>query len=177
MKRLLLFFTSAILLAACSSTDKKSTETTDTMTVDTSLAVSVGTLMEMVSGNTGEEVIIEGIVTHVCIHSGKRCFLKAYDSDNSIRVEAKGNIGGFNSELNGTRMAVRGTIRENRLSEAYINEWEQKTLNQKEQAELDENTCSAELANIKEMRDWMLANNKDFYSIYYIEGLDYKVLN
>ncbi|MGQ1945590.1 hypothetical protein ACT3CD_00640 [Geofilum sp. OHC36d9] len=184
MKQLFFLLTTAFLLTACGSSGSKSKNTTETIpaetseavTVDTSKAINVDRLMKIAADNVDQEIVIKGVVTHVCKHSGKRCFLKDESTDTSIRIEAKGDIGGFNSELNGTRMVVKGFIREKRLSEKYINQWEQKTINQKEQAEIDQNQCSAELSNIKEMRDWMTANNKDFYSVFYVDGTNYKIV-
>lgn len=37
-------------------------------------------------------------------------------------------------------------------------------------------TCDAELSNIENMRKWMKENNKDYYSIYFVEGTDYEVV-
>lgn len=37
-------------------------------------------------------------------------------------------------------------------------------------------TCDAEMNNIQNMRAWMKANNKDYYSIYYVDGTDYEVV-
>lgn len=187
MKQILLLFAFCLILmvTACSSPGSKSGNNDKGNTaaaieqsplVDTSKAVNVAQLIEKAAQNVDKEVTVKGVVTHVCKHSGKRCFLKDESGKTSIRIEAKGEIGGFNSELNGTRMVVKGIVREKRLSEDYINQWEQKTIEQKEKAEIDENQCSAELANIEEMRDWMKANNKNFYSIFYVDGINYEVI-
>ena len=37
-------------------------------------------------------------------------------------------------------------------------------------------SCDAETANITAMRQWMKEHNKDFYSIYYIDGTNYEVV-
>ena len=37
-------------------------------------------------------------------------------------------------------------------------------------------SCDAETANIANMRKWMKDNQKDFYSIYYIDGTNYEVV-
>jgi hypothetical protein len=42
-------------------------------------------------------------------------------------------------------------------------------------AEGNGETCDAEMNNIQSMREWMKANNKDYYSIYYIDGTEYEV--
>jgi len=185
MKQLFLLLVPFFMLTACGSSGSKSeTKTvgnsdgiTKSFVAEQVNVLAVDQLIDLAADNVGEEVVVKGVVTHVCKHSGKRCFLKDESGKTSIRVEAKGEIGGFNSELNGTRMMVKGFIRENRLTEEYINQWEQKTLEQKEKAEIDQNQCSAELANIEEMRNWMTANNKKFYSVFYVDGVDYEVLD
>ncbi|MGQ1889556.1 OB-fold nucleic acid binding domain-containing protein [Thermophagus sp. OGC60D27] len=185
MKQLFFLLASILMLTGCVSSgrksDNKNVENRDAVdkssSVNVAMAVNVDQLMDKATDNVDKEVTVKGVVTHVCKHSGKRCFLKDESGKTSIRVEAKGEIGGFNSELNGTRMVVKGFVREKRLSEEYINQWEQKTIEQKEKAEIDENQCSAELANIEEMRDWMKANNKNFYSIFYLDGINYEVID
>ena len=42
-------------------------------------------------------------------------------------------------------------------------------------AEGNGETCDAEMNNIQSMREWMKTNNKDYYSIYYIDGTEYEV--
>ena len=34
-------------------------------------------------------------------------------------------------------------------------------------------SCDAETANVKKMREWMKENGKDYYAIYYIDGESY----
>jgi hypothetical protein len=137
-------------------------------------AKTVVELLEVAEKNVDKEVVVTGLVTHVCRHSGKRCFLMDNNGKTSIRLEAGGNINGFNQELSGSKLVAKGILRENRLSSSYIDEWEEKTLEEKEKAEIDEDACSSELNNIKEMRNWMKENNKDYYAVYYIEGIDYE---
>jgi hypothetical protein len=122
-------------------------------------------------------VMIRGTVTHTCVHSGKRCFIVGEDAKTSIRIEAKGEIGGFNRELIGSEIAVKGTVRESRLTKEYIDQYEE-TVKEKGAVEEDGSaeTCAAELSNIAGMRDWMKANNKDYYSIYYVDGENYEVV-
>ena len=36
--------------------------------------------------------------------------------------------------------------------------------------------CSSEMANIEGMRKWMEENGKDYYAIYYVEGISYEMV-
>jgi hypothetical protein len=69
-------------------------------------------------------VIIEGTVLHLCKHGGKRMFL--VDGTDSVRVEitAGGDITKFEETLLGSRVRVSGTLKEERIDEKYLNEWE-----------------------------------------------------
>ena len=69
-------------------------------------------------------VIIEGTVLHLCKHGGKRMFL--VDGTDSIRVEitAGTDITKFEESLIGSRVRVFGTLKEERIDEKYLNEWE-----------------------------------------------------
>ena len=91
------------------------------------------------------------------------------------RVEAKGDIGGFNRELIGSDIVVKGVLRENKLSKEYIDQMEKEVNDKKAQETGSAESCESEMNNIKAMREWMKANNKDAYSIYYVDGMSYEV--
>jgi len=118
---------------------------------------------------------VVGYVTHTCKHSGKRCFIIGESQKATIRIEAKGEIGGFNRELVGSKLAITGVLKEWRLSEEFISEME-KDVNSRMVEDGSAETCAAELSNISDMRQWMKDNNKDYYIIYYMDGMSFKVL-
>ncbi|NOU58377.1 hypothetical protein [Marinifilum caeruleilacunae] len=136
---------------------------------------SIAEILENAEKLVGAEVEFSGTVSHVCAHSGRRAFLLDETGKFSIRVEAKGEIKGFNRELSGMDIRVKGTVQEKRLSEEFINEYEQK-VKAKQDAEEGGKHCSAEMTNITKMRDWMKENNKNFYSIYFVNGTSYEIV-
>lgn len=173
-KLLILSVFIALSFAACKSTVKKEKTNQKEAIIE---AVSIAKVMEMAEGNIGEEVYFKGIVQHVCSHSGRRVILIDESGKLSIRVEAKGEIKGFNRELAGSRIAVKGTIQEKRLSAEFIDQWEQKTKAKEADIEQGGKHCSSELANIASMREWMKEHKKDHYSIYFINGINYDILD
>ncbi len=38
-------------------------------------------------------------------------------------------------------------------------------------------SCQAEMTNIAEMRSWMKENGKDYYSIYFLNGTSYEMVD
>jgi hypothetical protein len=139
----------------------------------TPLAVNIQQLMEMAADSIGKEIWVSGVVTHVCRHSGKRCFIS--DGENSIRIEATGNIFGFNNELQGSKIHIKGVIREKRIEAEIIAGHEAEAIADLDHNHSDGEHCSEELQNIKEMIEWMETNNKDYFSIYYLDGTDYEL--
>ncbi len=123
-----------------------------------------------------QKVTLTGVITHICKHSGKRCFLADADGKETVRVEAGGKIVGFNRELVGSMVRVSGTLKERRLSNDYIDQWEEALNEKKVKEDGTAKTCAAENNNISRMRSWMKDNGKDYYSIFFIDGEDYEIV-
>ena len=166
-----------LAMVACnfSKSETKSTNQQAVIKPAKATTLSIDDLMKVAENKIGQEVQFKGVVNHVCAHSGKRCILKNETGDLSIRVEATGDLEGFNKEIVGNDLVVTGIVREKRLDTDYINEYETK-VKEKHKGEEGGEHCSSEMANIKEMRDWMKANNKDYYAIYYIDGTKYEIV-
>jgi hypothetical protein len=92
----------------------------------------------------------------------------------SIRVEAKGKIGGFNRELIGAAIDVEGILRERRYSTDDINSLQKAIDEKRVKNDGSEEMCNAETANVNRMRKWMKDHGKDYYATYYIDGQDYR---
>lgn len=178
MKKLL--FIVAILIFAISCSNKKA-ENAEQVEINVeatnaSVGYKLDSLLAVADQLIDKTVTVRGFVTHTCKHSGKRCFIVGDDQKTSFRVEAKGEIGGFNRELVGSELAITGVVKERRLTKEYIDQYEEQVNEKKAQEDGSAETCQAELSNIKGMRDWMKANNKDYYSIYYMDGEKYDII-
>ncbi|WP_372645206.1 hypothetical protein [Ancylomarina sp.] len=167
-----------LALLSCNFTQsdsKKQKTEAAVLTEGASLTLNIEQVMAVAANKVGQEIKFKGLVNHVCAHSGKRCILKSADGNLSIRVEATGNLEGFNKEIAGNDLLVTGILREKRLATSEIDEWET-DVKEKHKDEEGGKQCSSEMANIKEMRAWMKANNKDYYAIYYVDGTSYEVV-
>lgn len=142
----------------------------------TTSAYSLDSLLRSAEDLVGQTVTVRGFVTHTCKHSGRRCFIVGEDQKVSMRVEAKGEIGGFNRELIGSELAITGVLRENKLSKEAIDKQEETLNEQKALGTADEEACDASLSNLRSMREWMKENNKDYYGVYYMDGESYEVI-
>ncbi len=178
MKNLIFISLFAILLCSCNN--KQSTENKSDNSGTLTASVDVPTfelddLLKVADQYVDKTVKVSGHVTHTCKHSGKRCFIVGESENASMRIEAKGEIGGFNRELVGSKIRVTGPIKERRLSLEYIDQME-KDVNVKKAEDGSAESCQAELQNINEMRQWMKDNKKEYYSIFYMDGQEYEVV-
>lgn len=112
MKRSIVMIFGMLLFFACTNQTKKTAETA-VLTVDELQAQGKELL--------GKEVIVKGMVTHVCKEGGARCFIMGSTEDVSIRVEA-GKIGAFTQEQMGSDIEVRGILQEVQLDEEDLEE-------------------------------------------------------
>ncbi|MFV0591035.1 MAG: hypothetical protein ACK5M7_06595 [Draconibacterium sp.] len=179
MKQLLFTMMAALLISfsACNNTTKTAAPKEAPATAIASIQViPVDSILELAPGLVDQEIEVIGHVTHTCKHSGKRCFLVGDNETFSMRVEAGGKITGFNRELVGNKLQVRGILKERRLSEEYLAQWEEKVKAQEQEEDGSAESCEAEMSNINSMREWMTANNKDYYSIFFLNGIDYEIV-
>jgi hypothetical protein len=175
-------FIFTVLLISCISACNSKKSENGTAGSDVKSEVSNATVYQLDSflniadSLVDKKVTVVGTVRHTCKFSGKRCFIVGDTTKVTFRVEAGGEIGGFNRELTGSKLAVTGFVREKRMTKEYIDQYEKEVGEMQKSGDGSEAMCSAELNSIKGMRNWMSAHNKDFYAIYYMEGEDYEVV-
>ncbi len=172
MKKILLGSFAIVLAIACNNAGKTTSETDS----QKEKVYELSEFMKIANDSLDKEVHIKGTVSHICSHSGRRCFLVDSTGDISVKVEATGNINGFNRELSGMEVEITGVVREKRLYTDYINEWETKVLAKEKDIEQGGEHCASEMQNIQDMRNWMAENKKDYYQIIYLDGTDYNII-
>ncbi len=180
MKKLLYTLSAALLMVGCigngSNKTKEQAADAETKAATESKVYTLDELLSAAETLVDTEVTVTGTITHTCKHSGRRCFMVGEDQKTSLRVEAKGDIGGFNRELIGSELAMTGMLRENRLTNEYLDAWEEKLKEQEGKEDGSAESCEAETNNIKDMREWMAKNNKEYYSLYFMDGTSFEVV-
>ena len=171
MKQFLFLATFAVALFSCTGNQKQAEATDVAFGLDNLLAVA-----EQEVDNT---ITVVGFVTHTCKHSGKKCFIVGESQTASLRVEVEpeGEIDVFTPDLIGSKVAITGVLKEQHLSSEYIDEMENEVKQQQKEGIETEEVCATELSNISDMRQWMKDRGKDYYAIYYMDGLKYEVLD
>ena len=104
------------------SNKQKSTEETAT-TEQTSGTMEIDDLLTNAESLTDQEVTIEGVCTHACKHGATKIFLMGSDDTQTIRVEAA-KLGSFDTKCVNSIVRVTGTLKEQRVDEAYLQQWE-----------------------------------------------------
>lgn len=108
----------ALAITGCSSKSSSETAETDTVTVDSILANP--------DSYVGQTVTIEGVVSHLCKHGGRKAFLLGSDENSMIRCDATAEMGNvFSQETIHQPLRVTGVVMESRLDENTIRQLEQ----------------------------------------------------
>jgi hypothetical protein len=156
------------------------------------VAMSIDDVMAKASGLVEQEVTIEGVCTHTCSHGAKKMFLVGSDDTKTLRIEA-GELGAFDTKVVNNVVTVKGIIKEERIDEAYLVDWETRLKNQTEEKhgnEEGEGGCDTEknargeTANTAEGRiaDFRAkiaaekeATGKEYLSFYHVVAISYEI--
>jgi hypothetical protein len=180
MRKLVFIFAALLALGACNSENKA-------IRNQEAVVVSNANFEQEAAGLVDHKIALEGIVTHVCKHGGKRFFL----GEERIKVLASDKIGSFETSLEGSDVYVEGILREERVDEAFLQEWESELeenaeVQEKEvahkgepghdhaEAEAAEDPNAAARQQIKQYRDQLASEGKEYLSFYTVEVLDVK---
>jgi hypothetical protein len=167
MKKFLLpFLLFSMLLSAC--TNLKSTKTD-------AIPVNIGDIKTNAPDLMGKLISLDGMVAHVCRESGKRLFL----GQESFKVLASNMVPTFKVEWEGSDITATGYLKEDRIDETYLANWEKElqdglktTLKEEihtydaEAKGLDESAVVTQFDQIKGYRDQIAAGGKGYISFY-----------
>ena len=156
------------------------------------VAMSIDDVMAKASGLVEQEVTIEGVCTHTCSHGAKKMFLVGSDDTKTLRIEA-GELGAFDTKVVNNVVTVKGIIKEERIDEAYLVDWENRLKNQTEEKHGNgegeggcdtEKNARGETANNAEGRiaDFRAkiaaekeATGKEYLSFYHVVATSYEI--
>lgn len=90
-------------------------------------SVTVDQILTMADQGIDNTVVVEGLCSHICSHGGKKLLPLGATITiqyNTIRVESNDAIGAFQSECVNSIVKVKVTLKEERIDEAYLINWE-----------------------------------------------------
>lgn len=178
---------SAMLFPSCTGNKKAANNDTE------KTALLVDDILAVAEHEVDKTVTVEGLCTHICSHGGKKLFLMGNDDSKTIRVESNDDLGAFKSECVNSLVRVKGQLKEERIDEAYLLNWENEieegTAEQHgddgegcetEQKAQGQDSVSSEAGRIKDFRNRIAERNdaegKNYLSFYYIEATEYSIL-
>ncbi|MCI1646950.1 MAG: hypothetical protein LKI39_10550 [Bacteroides sp.] len=190
-KSIIIAVAAAFLFIGSSCSNKqKSKEVSTSSGQLVSSAMEIDSLLTNADALAGKEVTIEGVCTHTCKHGATKIFLMGSDDTQTIRVEA-GKLGSFSSKCVNAIVRVTGVLKEQRVDEAYLQNWEAQLKAQAQEKHGDgeagcdsEKKARGEQANTPEGRiadfrakiaDRKAKTGKDYLSFYYVEADSYEI--
>ncbi len=182
MKQILSLALIAVLFAACGQ--KQEAENTDAAAV-----MTVSQLLDSPEQYLGKQITLEGTVTHVCKHGGRRIHITELEPNVKIRIEAPEDMPSFARELEGSDVVVTAILRETRMDAADLDEWEAEVREGMERENHDHATPSATaeggeneghvepqgLDAVNAKRAELKASGKPYLSTWYADAVSYKM--
>lgn len=108
-----------LTMVSCGNSKKQQAQTAEQVVA----AMSIDDVMAKAPELVDQTVVIEGVCTHTCSHGAKKMFLVGSDDSKTLRIEA-GELGAFDTKVVNQVVTVKGTLKEERIDEAYLQDWE-----------------------------------------------------
>lgn len=131
MKNTLSVLVILLLAAGCNTANQKSADTAGDAADDTA-RITVENILTAPADYAGKEVVIEGMVTHVCKHGGQKLFIINEDPEEQLRITVGEHIPEFDVALEGSTVEFRGVV--------MVMEEEEAEAMQQDNAEQDHHT-------------------------------------
>ena len=114
-RNLFLILVAAAFMMACggqtaTNQDEQTATTQEEVAASEPIVVSLADFQANAESLLGKEVVLEGMVVHVCKHGGKKMFITADDPDVRIKITPGQESESFSTELEGSEIKVRGIV-------------------------------------------------------------------
>jgi hypothetical protein len=185
MKKVSGLILTAFVLFSCGTKQQKENQETTTKTLS---AISVDKVLSNTSNYVDKEVMVEGLVNHICSHSGKRMFILGEKPDNALKITPNDKIGIFEKKLEGNRVIIKGVLKELIIDDEYVAQLEQENAEnmdhealhnhsdgdheEEEEAAVD----SSKIKQIEQMKADIAQSEKGFVAQYWIEASEVEVI-
>ncbi len=191
--KLSLVLLAALLSLALIGCNKQKQDQDQTATAETEAPtyMDVDALLASADSLVGQSATVQGFCTHPCKHDAKKAFLMGSDDTKVIRAEASEEMGAFAQECINSIVTVTGQLVEDRIDEAYLQNWEEQLKAQaaKEHGEgkagcANEKKARGEMADTPEARiadfrkqivEREAQEGKAYLSFYHIDATSYQI--
>lgn len=173
MKNLITILALVFVVFACKNETKEPvTDTTETTEVKVETPEIALADFDTKAGEfVDKEIMVKGIVDHVCKHGGKKLLLA--DDNGDIHVVAEER---FDDALVGSEVTLKGVVLEKVIDEAYCLQMEEDNLKSHSEGKSSDEQFEAKKKHIQEYRDYMKENNTDHKSEYSLQYVSHNEL-
>lgn len=168
MKKIVFLLVMALAVISCKTDDKKSADAIKTTEIP---LLAIGEFDVKAGEFVNKEVKVQGIVDHVCKHSGKKILLVSDEGDIHINAEER-----FDADLTGSEIAFTGIVVEERIDESYCLKMEEDNIKSHSEGASNEEQFEAKKKHIQTFRDQMKAENTDHISLYTLKYVSHSVI-
>ena len=190
-KYLLALMALVFVLSACENQQKNETTSEEVVIVDEIVPVSLSDFELKAEELVGKQVMLSGMVDHVCKHGGQRMFVIETASEGRVKVTPDENIAAFKTDLEGQSIKLIGIVEEQRIDEDYLKEWEEEIMagvdmgdDKGEGSHLGGNTekggsdadMEEEMEKVNNLRQQIAESEKGYLAYYSVLCTEYEVV-
>jgi len=187
MKKVLGLLLIAVVLFSCGTKQQKENQETTTNKLS---AISVDKVLSNTSDYVNKEVMVKGLINHVCSHGGKRMFILGENPDEALRITPNNKIGVFEKDLEGNTVKIKGVLKELIIDDEYVAQLEKEVEegmdnealhdhsggDHEEEEEEDAAVDSSKIKQVEQMKADIAESEKGFVAQYWIEASEVEVI-
>lgn len=110
MKRISFFTTILLFIAACNNNNQN--QNSEENTTNQVQQVTVDEFFANPSDYMDQEILISGLVVHVCKHGGQKLFITGENDPQTLRINTGDDIPEFSLELEGSNALFTGVVQQ-----------------------------------------------------------------
>ena len=165
MKKIISIIIIAVLFTACKTESNKSVDTEKQIEISVETPFLAMAEFDTKAGDyVNKEVKIQGIVDHVCKHSGKKLLVVTDDGSVHITSDTR-----FEDTLTGSEISLTGIVLEERIDEAYCLKMEEDNIKSHSEGGTNQEQFENKKNHIQQYRDQMKSENKEYLSTYSLQ--------
>ena len=171
MKKIVFVLVMALAVISCKTDDKKVQDTNKTSETAEIPFLALGEFDAKAGEFVNKQVKVQGIVDHVCKHSGKKILLVSDEGNIHITSEER-----FDATLTGSEIAFNGIVVEERIDESYCLKMEEDNIKSHSEGASNKEQFEAKKKHIQTYRDQMKAEKTDHISLYTLKYVSHSVI-
>ena len=121
--KLMILLAAATMFVACGGNNSKKAADNAAEATEATTSMEIDAVLTEAEALTDQQIVLEGICTHICKHGGTKIFMMGSDDTKTLRIEAA-KLGSFDQKCVNSIVKVNGILREERVDEAYLQRWE-----------------------------------------------------